>query len=128
MAVLREAQKSESWAIWAASMALFAGSIRMMGIALGWALGVIWALTTVSLAAFVPILHPFFRAQIVGHSRVPRNGRRMPAAPGRSKTRLAVRMLSAGPLYLIAALALSLLIATKPTYAPFYRRPLNPLF
>ncbi|MEO1019560.1 MAG: hypothetical protein AAFY56_18005, partial [Pseudomonadota bacterium] len=60
------------------------------------------------------ILHPFFRTQVVGHSRIPRNGRRMPAAPSGSKTRLAVRMLSAGPLYLVAALGLSLLIATKP--------------
>lgn len=38
----------------------------------------------------------------------------MPTPPSGSKARLALRLVSAGPLYLLASLALSLLIATKP--------------
>lgn len=92
---------------------LFA-SVLIMAAALGWELGITWALTTVSLAAYALILHPFFRSDRVGHDRAPRDGRRMPAPPSGSKARLALRLISAGPLYLLASLALSLLIATKP--------------
>lgn len=111
---LRVAQMRESWAIWAISLALLAASAWLMAQSLGWELGVTWALTTVSVAAYGLILYPFLRTREIGHSRVPRNGRRMPSAPSGSKARLALRLVSAGPLYLIAALGLSLLIATKP--------------
>jgi len=114
IAVLREAQKRESWAVWSVSIVLLAGSIWLMGIGLGWELGVTWALTTVSIAAYALIIHPFIRAESIGHNRVPREGRRMPTPPSSSKWRLTVKLTSAGPLYLIAALGLSLMIATKP--------------
>lgn len=114
VAALREAQKRQSWTIWVASLLLFAGSVWMMSRALGWELGVTWALTTVSVAAWLLILQPFFRANVIGHDRVPRTQRRTPAAPSGSKWRLAVKLFAAGPLWLIAALGLSLLIATKP--------------
>lgn len=114
VAALREAQKRESWAIWLTGLLLFAGSVWLMGTALGWELGVTWALTTVSVAAWLLILHPFFRAQSIGHHRVPRTQRRAPTPPSGSKWRLSVKLFAAGPLWLIAALGLSLLIATKP--------------
>jgi hypothetical protein len=112
--VMREAQKRSSWPIWAAGMALFAASIWLMGVALGWELGVTWALTTITIAAWVLILHPFFRTQEIGHNRVPRTRRRAPTPPSGSKWRLTAKLFAAGPLWLIAALGLSLLIATKP--------------
>lgn len=111
---LREAQKRQSWAIWAAGIALFVASIWSMSLGLGWELGATWALTTISVAAYILILHPFFRSHAIGHSRVPRTQRRAPAAPSGSKWRLTVKLIAAGPLWLIAALGLSLLIATKP--------------
>ena len=114
IAALRSAQMRESWAIWALSLVLLAASVWLMAQKLGWELGVTWALTTVSAAAYALILHPFLRAQTIGHSRAPRNARQMPAAPSGSAARLTLRLISAGPLYLIAALGLSLLIATKP--------------
>jgi len=114
VAALREAHKRKSWVIRAVSLAVLAGSIWLMALGLGWELGVTWALTTVSVAAWLLILHPFFRAEFIGHDRVPRTQRRVPAAPSGSKWRLAVKLFAAGPLWLIAALGLSLLIATKP--------------
>lgn len=114
VAALREAQKRASWPIRTAGIALILGSVWLMGLGLGWELGVTWALTTISIAAYVLILHPFFRAREIGHSRLPRTHRRSPVAPSGSKWRLTVKLVSAGPLYLIAALGISLLIATKP--------------
>jgi len=114
VAALREAQRRDSWPIWIASLALFAGSICLMGAGLGWELGVTWALTTISVAAWALILLPFFRSREIGHNRVPRSQKRAPAPPSGSKWRLTVKLIAAGPLWLVAALGLSLLIATKP--------------
>lgn len=114
VAILREAQRRQNLGIWLSSLLLFAASVWLMGQGLGWELGITWALTTISVAAYVLILHPFFRAQAIGHDRVPRSTRRMPTPPSGSKWRLTAKLISAGPLYLIAALGLSLLIATKP--------------
>ncbi|QTD54462.1 hypothetical protein [Parasphingorhabdus cellanae] len=112
--VLRYAQTHRKNAVAVGGWGLLLASTWVMGVALGAELGVVWSLTTISVAAYILILNPFFTAKIIGHNRVPRNGRRMPAAPSGSKRRLTLRLLSAGPLYLIAALGLSLLIATKP--------------
>lgn len=114
IAVLREAQKRGGAVIVLAGFVLLASSIWLMGQGLGWELGVTWALTTVSVAAWTLILHPFLKAQKIGHDRVPRTARRAPAAPSGSKWRLAVKLFAAGPLWLLAALGLSLMIATKP--------------
>lgn len=111
---MREAQRRESHAILLGGLAMLLGSVWLMALGLGWELGVTWALTSVSLAAYGLILHPFLRARRVGHDRKPREGRRAPAAPSGSKLRLTVKLISAGPLYLLASLGLSLLIATKP--------------
>ena len=121
IAGLREAQRRESRSVWAGSLALLAASVWLMGKGLGWELGVSWALTTISVAAWILILHPFFRAEAIGHNRVPRMSRRVPnrpsgvaSRPSASRWRLAIKLISAGPFYLIAALGLSLLLATKP--------------
>lgn len=114
VAALREARKRGSWVISAIGLALVAGSIGLMGVGLGWELGVTWALTTVTVAAWLLILHPFFITKTIGHDRVPRTQRRAPAAPSGSKWRLTVKLVAAGPFWLVAALGISLLIATKP--------------
>ncbi|MEM7689904.1 MAG: hypothetical protein AAF291_12855 [Pseudomonadota bacterium] len=114
VAAMREAQKRASWTIWAISLALFAASVWSMSVGLGAEMGVTWALTTISIAAWLLILSPFFRAKTIGHDRVPRTQRRAPVAPSGSKWRLTVKLIAAGPLWLLAALGLSLLIATKP--------------
>lgn len=95
-------------------LALFALSVAMIATGLGAELGMAWALTTISVVAYALILPPFFRARAIGHDRRPARLKKMPAPPSGSKARLALRLFSAGPLYLVAALALSLLIATKP--------------
>jgi len=114
VAMLREGQRRANLALALLAAALLIASSYAMAGALGWELGLAWALTTVSLAAYCLILHPFLRARTVGHDRPPREGRRMPTPPSGSKWRLAVKLIAAGPLYLLAALGLSLLIATKP--------------
>ncbi|WP_299329626.1 hypothetical protein [Parasphingopyxis sp.] len=113
---LRSARISQSaQAGWlAGGIVLFAASIWLIVRGLGPELGVTWALTTISVVAYVLILHPFLRTRTVGHDRTPSRLKKMPAAPSGSKARLALRLFSAGPLYLITALALSLVIATKP--------------
>lgn len=95
-------------------VALFAASVWMIGMEVGFELGLAWAMSTISVVAYVHILPPFFSATSVGHNRVPSRLKEMPRAPSGSKVRMAVRLFSAGPLYLTCALALSLLIATKP--------------
>lgn len=114
VAALRQAQRQGSWMLCIFAMTLLLGSAWSMSFALGVELGLAWALATISIAAYALVLFPFVTACEVGHGRVPRTDRRSPAAPSGSKARLALRLISAGPLYLIAALGLSLLIATKP--------------
>ncbi|MEL6868938.1 MAG: hypothetical protein AAFO81_03970 [Pseudomonadota bacterium] len=82
--------------------------------ALGFELGLTWSLVAISLVAYALILRPLVSADAVGHNRAPKRARRMPVAPSDSRRRLTVRLIAAGPLALIAALALSLIIATKP--------------
>lgn len=114
VAMLREGQRGASAALaFVAAALLLASAFAMVG-ALGWELGISWALTTISLAAYALILHPALRARAMGNNRAPRDGRRMPAPASGSRFRLAVKLFSAGPLYLLAALGVSLLIATKP--------------
>ncbi len=98
----------------AAGLLLFVISIWLISIGLGFELGLTWALTTISVAAYALILFPFFLTKQVGHERVPARLKKMPTPPSGSKLRLALRLFSAGPLYLVAALGLSLLVATKP--------------
>jgi hypothetical protein len=114
IAMLREAQRRGRTPLLILALAVLAGSAAVMARPLGWELGLAWALTAISIVAYGLILPPFFRARSVGHSRPAREGRRMPAPPSGSKWRLTVKLLAAGPLYLLAALGLSLLIATRP--------------
>lgn len=101
--------------LWLASgLALFVLSIWLISNGLGFELGLTWGLTTISVVAYALILAPFFQTRAVGHERVPQRLKKMPTPPSGSKARLALRLFSAGPLYLITALALSLIIATKP--------------
>ncbi|MEM7611993.1 MAG: hypothetical protein AAF270_09960 [Pseudomonadota bacterium] len=113
---LRSAKQSSRARLWRVLGGVGALSLSIAAIAqgLGFELGLTWALVTVSLVAYALILTPAINITEVGHQRVPKRTRRMPAAPSGSKLRLAVRLFSAGPLYLICALSLSLLIATKP--------------
>ncbi|MEO1244169.1 MAG: hypothetical protein AAFX56_00680 [Pseudomonadota bacterium] len=92
----------------------FALSLPLFVQALGVELGITWALVTISVIAYGMILLPFFTAAAIGHSRAPKRERMMPASPSGSAARLSLRLFSAGPLYLICALSISLLIATKP--------------
>lgn len=113
---LRGAKVSQTArALWlTGGITLFAMSIWLISVGLGAELGVTWALTTISVVAYLLILYPFFRTDTVGHNRVPNRLKKMPAPPSGSKARLTLRLFSAGPLYLVTALALSLVIATKP--------------
>lgn len=93
---------------------LFGLSITLLAAQLGFELGLTWSLVTVSVAAYVLILCPLPVARQIGHKRVPKRTRRAPASPSGSGWRLSVRLFSAGLLYLLTALALSLIVATKP--------------
>ncbi|MEM8826400.1 MAG: hypothetical protein AAGD40_05685 [Pseudomonadota bacterium] len=77
----------------------------------GLELGIAWALALLSLAAYLRILWPLPLAPKVGHRR----GRRTSSgtAPVTSRWRLAGRLFSAGPLYLLAALGCGLLVSTQ---------------
>ncbi len=115
VAALREANSRSSRSAWlVGGISLYAISIWLISQQLGFELGLTWALVTISAIAYFLILHPFLRAQEIGHQRIPARVKKMPAPPSGSKARLALRLFSAGPLYLIASLGLSLLIATKP--------------
>ena len=113
---LRQASSDTGAArIWlVAGLVMFALSIWLIANGLGFELGLTWGLTTISVVAYALILAPFFRTSAVGHDRVPQRPKKMPTPPSGSKARLALRLFSAGPLYLITALALSLIVATKP--------------
>ena len=113
---LRRSKSAESGATGfvAGGLALFALSLFLFIQGLGTELGITWALVTISVVAYLMILLPFFSASAIGHSRTPKRERLMPASPSGSAARLSLRLFSAGPLYLICALAVSLLIATKP--------------
>lgn len=114
VALLRSAQVRASGLLLAAALVTLLGSIALLSSSLGWEIAAAWGLTSISLVAYGLILHPLTRAERIGQPRAPRDGRRNPASPSGSKMRLAVKLFSAGPLYLIAALAVSLLIATRP--------------
>ncbi|GAB5480610.1 MAG: hypothetical protein Pars92KO_03670 [Parasphingorhabdus sp.] len=112
---LRQANGASGQLIWLVTgLVLFAISIWLISNGLGFELGLTWALTTISVAAYALILYPFLITQQVGHERIPSRLKKMPKPPSGSKARLALRLFSAGPLYLITALAVSLIIATKP--------------
>ncbi len=113
---LRRSKSAESGAAGfvVGGLALFLLSLFLFVQTLGTELGITWALVTISVIAYLMILLPFFAASAVGHNRTPRRERLMPASPSGSAARLSLRLFSAGPLYLICALAVSLLIATKP--------------
>ncbi len=113
---LRNANRGEAnRLLWlAVGLILFVSSIWLISTGLGFELGLTWALTTISIVAYGLILFPFLGAKEVGHQRVPRRLKKMPIPPSGSKARLALRLFSAGPLYLIASLGLGLMIATKP--------------
>jgi len=113
---LRRSQSRTSGgaALLALGLGCLAAAVALMARALGAELGMAWGLVTISLVAYALILPPFFMTTGVGHERVPRRLKAMPASLSGSAARLAVRLFSAGPLYLVTALALSLLIATKP--------------
>jgi hypothetical protein len=114
IAMLREAQRRGRTLLLLIALALLVGSAAAMAQPLGWELGLAWALTAISVVAYGLILPPFFRAHSIGHNRTARDGRRMPVPPSGSKWRLIVKLVAAGPLSLLAALGLSLLIATRP--------------
>ncbi|GAA0487854.1 hypothetical protein GCM10009096_33470 [Parasphingorhabdus litoris] len=112
---LRQASETNGKLVWLVfGLLFFALSIWLISNGLGLELGLTWALTTISVAAYALILYPFVTTKDVGHERVPSRLKKMPNPPSGSKARLALRLFSAGPLYLVAALALSLIVATKP--------------
>ena len=94
-------------------LGLLAASIAFMITDLGVALGLCWALLTVSLVAylfrFVPRLLPH---EHIGKDVFKRRKGAARATRG-GKVGLALRLVSAGPLYLIAAMAIGAVAATK---------------
>lgn len=96
---------------WAGLALLLCSAAVMIG-ALGWALGLSWALLTLSLAAYLPFLLPLLRTARLGAERDARRVAGVRAARG-GRLGLALRLLSAGPLYLLAALAVGCVLATR---------------
>lgn len=94
-------------------LGLLAGSLALMMADFGVALGLCWALLMISLVAyiyrFVPRLLP--HEQVGKDAFKRRNGATRAARGG--KAGLALRLVSAGPLYLVAAMAIGAVAATK---------------
>ena len=96
-----------------ASLAIFIG-------AYGADLGIAWALLTLSIAAYLVVFPPLAQATQIGRDRF----RTRPASRYVSrggKLGLSLRLVAAGPLYLVAALAVGAVIATRMPWAEVNR-------
>lgn len=103
-----------------AGLALLAGSVSIFIAAFGVSLGVSWALLTVSAAAYALFLPRLLSAAAIGLPITRQRAARVKAARG-GKLGLAARLFAAGPLYLIAALAVGAVLATKLSWSEVNR-------
>ena len=90
--------------------------VRAYGIGLGFA----WALLSVSIAAYIVVFPPLAKATQIGRDRFRARPAPRDASRG-GKLGLSLRLLAAGPLYLVAALAVGAVIATKMPWAEVNR-------
>jgi hypothetical protein len=107
-------------------LVLLAASLPIYVTALGASLGLSWALLTVSLAAYAVFLPRLLPAAAIGRPIARQRSPRETAARG-GKLGLALRLFAAGPLYLIAALAVGAVLATKLPWSEVNRLMLGGL-
>jgi len=127
LAGLSRARGSAAWRGWVAlGLLFFAASLAVFISALGTGLGLSWALTAVSLAAYLRFLRLLLVAPSLGVAR----GKAPAAATAPAPTRpgaLVLRLLAAGPLYLLASLGIGLVLATRLPWAEVNRLMLGGL-
>lgn len=93
-------------------LALLCASVGLFIAAFGVSVGLSWALLTVSAAAYALFLPRLLPASVIGVPIMRQRPPRDKAARG-GKLGLALRLFAAGPLYLITALAVGAVLATK---------------
>lgn len=93
-------------------LALLTASVAIFVHTLGTGLGLSWALLTVSAAAYLIFVPRLLRAPRIGKIAFRSRVNRTKAGRG-GGLGLGMRLLSAGPLYLVAAMAISCVVATK---------------
>lgn len=116
--VLRRSCKR--WPFWLLGWSLFLASFFLFSKAFSASLTWGWTFAALSVIGYAMIIYRFFMARQIGIDK--RKGR-FEAAPLKEKigVTLAERLISAGPLYLIAGLGVALVFATKMPLAEINR-------
>lgn len=112
---INDAKKRKIILFWAGQFLLTA-SLALLICHMGAGLGLSWGLLLLSFAVWPYFLWPLLSARQIGRSRESRKIQRelgKSKASNGSKWFLALRLFSAGPLYLFAAMALGIICATQ---------------
>jgi hypothetical protein len=107
-------------AMFCVGLGLLAASVAIFLASTGLSLGLGWALLTMSIAAYAVVFPPLARARAIGRDKFRARPPVREANRG-GRLGLVLRLVSAGPLYLVAALAIGAVVATQMPWAEVNR-------